>query len=352
MNFFAHAKPIIFPVIASRMKSKWIVACLALSSSFFHIANAHPLDISSSTFTIQGSRIEAITYFHPSQVEAIIGSHGINMRSLTYEGYYQHQEFLFEYLKSKVVVSDSENAGCSLQDFSTQELGIDEIFTKGFPVSYAIVCASAVPKFNYQLNIFTQLPLQTNRILWYDGKTGTPLSYKVLTAKISKAQYTSDAPRVLLDGDHDGLPDEEEVLYRTDPNHQDTDRDFFTDNEEVLLGWNPLSSDVSPGQSARSAYPEKPFVLPTGISQHANVAENSPTSTGSAPALDNTSQNDRDSTNAISERVNDQSFEIFGQVLRYIEQIRKDDSLGLLVPTLGLLFVLGLLHALGPGHSK
>lgn len=350
MNFFAHAKPIIFPVIASRVKTKCIIVCLAVSSSIFQIAYAHPLDISSSTFTIQGSRMEAITYFHPSQVEAIIGSHGINMRSLTYEGYYQHRNFLFDYLKAKVVVVDSENHGCKLQDFSTQELGIDEIFTKGFPVSYSIVCTSAVPKFSYQLNIFTELPLQTNRILWYDGKTGTPLSYKVLTAKISKAVYSSDAPKILLDTDRDGLPDEEETLYRTDPNKADTDSDFFTDNEEVLLGWNPLSSEISPGQTVRKTYPEKPFVLPTGINQHAEASANS--GTGTPTALDNTSQNERVPANAISERVNDQSFEIFGQVLRYIEQIRKDDSLGLLLPTLGLLFVLGILHALGPGHSK
>ncbi|MDD2745493.1 MAG: hypothetical protein PHU93_03055, partial [Candidatus Gracilibacteria bacterium] len=73
MNFFAHAKPIIFLVIASRVKLKWIIAYLAISSSFFSGFYAHPLDISSSTFTIQGSTIEAITYFHPSQVEAIIG---------------------------------------------------------------------------------------------------------------------------------------------------------------------------------------------------------------------------------------------------------------------------------------
>lgn len=276
------------------------------------------------------------------------------MRSLTYEGYYKYQTFLFEYLKTKVVVTDSENTACKLQNFSTQELGIDEIFTKGFPVSYSIACKSSIPQFAYQLNIFTELSLQTNRILWYDGKTGNPLSYKVLTAKISKAVYSSDTPKVLLDSDGDGLPDEEEVLYRTDPSKSDTDSDFYTDNEEVLLGWNPLSSEISPGQSVRRAYPDKPFVLPTGISQHANPSQNPSANTGSGTpaALDNTSQNDRVPANAISEQVNHQSFEIFARVLRYMEQIRKDDSLGLLLPTLGLLFVLGLLHALGPGHSK
>ncbi len=49
---------------------------------------AHPLDISSSTYTVYDTRIEAITYFHPSQVELILGKSGVNMRNLTYADYY------------------------------------------------------------------------------------------------------------------------------------------------------------------------------------------------------------------------------------------------------------------------
>lgn len=227
------------------------------------IASAHPLDISSTTFTVNGSNIEAITYFHPSEVEATIGKYGISMRSLTYGDYYKYSQYLYDYLSERVSVTDSGGKPCKLGNFSTQDLGVDEIFTKGFPVSYSISCESPLDRFGYSVGIYTELPLQTNRVLMYDGKTGSPMSYKVLTAKISKASFSADAPKKLPDADGDGLPDEEEALYRTNPNVADTDGDFYSDYEEVMLGWNPISKSLSPGQSERRAPPDTPFELPS-----------------------------------------------------------------------------------------
>lgn len=135
------------------------------------LASAHPLDISSTTFTVHANRIEAITYFHPSEVEATIGKTGISMRSLTYGDYYVHSPTLYDYLRQKVSVTDSQGKACQLENFSTQELGVDEIFTKGFPVSYTISCANGLESFAYRLDIYTEYPLQTNRVLIYDGQT-------------------------------------------------------------------------------------------------------------------------------------------------------------------------------------
>lgn len=44
------------------------------------------------------------------------------------------------------------------------------------------------------------------------------------------------------DIDQDGLPDEEEPLYRTDPLNKDTDGDGFLDGEEVAAGCSPISA--------------------------------------------------------------------------------------------------------------
>lgn len=101
---------------------------------------AHPLDISSSTFSIGATSIEATTYLHPSQVEAIIGARGVSMRSLTYGDYYKYSGYLSDYLASKIQVRDKDDKLCTLSKFTTQELGVDEIFTKGFPVSYEVRC--------------------------------------------------------------------------------------------------------------------------------------------------------------------------------------------------------------------
>ena len=41
------------------------------------------------------------------------------------------------------------------------------------------------------------------------------------------------------DSDNDGLIDELEKIYGTDPNNPDTDGDGFKDGEEVEKGYNP-----------------------------------------------------------------------------------------------------------------
>lgn len=67
---------------------------------------------------------------------------------------------------------------------------------------------------------------------------------------------------MLSDRDGDRLPDEEESVYRTDPENSDTDGDYYSDYEEVMSGWNPLVADVSPGQSERRAPSDTQFQLP------------------------------------------------------------------------------------------
>jgi hypothetical protein len=44
----------------------------------------------------------------------------------------------------------------------------------------------------------------------------------------------------LTDTDGDGLTDEEETTYGTDPNNPDSDGDGYPDGDEVLAGYNPL----------------------------------------------------------------------------------------------------------------
>lgn len=84
--------------------------------------SAHPLDISSTTLTIGGGSINAVTYFHPSQVETTLGRAGMNMRSLTYGDYYSGSIHLYDYVRNHVRISDSQGRPCALSGFSTQEL--------------------------------------------------------------------------------------------------------------------------------------------------------------------------------------------------------------------------------------
>ena len=51
--------------------------------------------------------------------------------------------------------------------------------------------------------------------------------------------FMPDSSVVEIDSDNDGLVDDLERLYGSDPNNPDTDGDGFTDYEEVLNDYNP-----------------------------------------------------------------------------------------------------------------
>lgn len=53
-----------------------------------------------------------------------------------------------------------------------------------------------------------------------------------------------------MDSDHDGLSDENEALFGTDPHNADSDNDGFLDGAEVQSGYNPTGE----GKLADSAF--------------------------------------------------------------------------------------------------
>jgi len=56
------------------------------------------------------------------------------------------------------------------------------------------------------------------------------------------AQEKNENQNIFLDNDQDGLSDQEEKAYGTDPNNADTDGDSYSDGVEVKSGYNPLKS--------------------------------------------------------------------------------------------------------------
>ena len=53
------------------------------------------------------------------------------------------------------------------------------------------------------------------------------------------AQENSSTQNIFLDSDQDGLTDEEEKIYGTDPKNRDTDNDSYSDGAEIKAGYNP-----------------------------------------------------------------------------------------------------------------
>ena len=89
------------------------------------------------------------------------------MRDLTYGDYYTHIDILGTYLQERVAII-SQDTPCTLSDFQSQDLTVQDIFTKGFPVSYRVNCTGNITDFTYRVSIYRELPLQTNRVLFLD----------------------------------------------------------------------------------------------------------------------------------------------------------------------------------------
>lgn len=95
------------------------------------------------------------------------------------------------------------------------------------------------------------------------------------------AQENSDSQNIFLDSDQDGLTDEEEKMYGTDPKNRDTDADSYSDGAEVKAGYDPKIP--APGDR---------------LADFKNQENNSSDEAGTAPAGENL-------TAAISQKIAD-----------------------------------------------
>lgn len=126
---------------------------------------------------------------------------------------------------------------------------VDEIYSGGFPISYKFLCSQKVDNPTIRITFLKEVPLQTNRLYVYRHINGEPVrtDYKVLNAK--KDTHTIDISlntSNIIDTDNDGLSDDDELLYGTNPKLSDTDNDGYSDNVEIQSSWNPLSKELSP----------------------------------------------------------------------------------------------------------
>ena len=165
-----------------------------------------------------------------------------------------------EYIKDNIAL---ENNGeiCEIDYLTVPEKEPHEIFAAGLEVNYSFVCKEKPEKLSVLIKFFVNFPLQTNKLTVYsiqNGISASPLVYKVLNPSYTSYDFDLEDIKtaVFVDSDGDGLSDEDELIYKTDPMNIDTDKDFYTDYEEVYGSWNPISAEISPGQNPRMELPE------------------------------------------------------------------------------------------------
>jgi len=84
---------------------------------------------------------------------------------------------------------------------------------------------------------------------------------------VSAQQNSNTNNNVFLDSDQDGLSDQEEKAYGTDPYNADTDSDSYSDGTEIKTGYDPLK----PAPGDKIIKEESPIAKPATVSNQENL---------------------------------------------------------------------------------
>lgn len=215
---------------------------------------AHPLDVSNTTMSLYDDYVMGVTYVHPVELDRILVSRaGISPASIGVDSYYSLTGILVSYL-AETIEFQNQGKNCTIWEYSFQEeLMVDEIYSWGFPISYIFRCDAKIYNPIITINFLVDVPLQTNKLSLYrtiDGEMKRS-DYRVLNARKNNHSVSfSLKSEKLADTDMDGITDEDEYIYRTNPHKSDSDDDGYNDALEIEKSWDPISSRLSPWQKA------------------------------------------------------------------------------------------------------
>ena len=323
---------------------------------------AHPLDVSLSLFTFkQGSSyLEASTYIHPFEVGVLLEKQGIKTQE--FDEVYEYKQLFFDYIQSHIAVVNNAQV-CEMNSFSLPKKNDFEVLSDGLEVRYDVECSQELDEIIFTNKIFTEdFVLQTNKMMFYElSDISSPVFSKILTSKLLTDRFlVSDPSKVLnpqKDTDGDGLSDTDEAIYGTEIELTDTDFDSFSDLEEIESGWDALDPVASPGQQqvedvevAKNNYIE--YIQST--SRGKSVQELREDFDAKKSTKVDSSERER-----LQEQIRQENpastlsgSVVLKEALEFLTNFLKDASfLGLLKVTI-VVFLLGALHALSPGHGK
>ncbi len=90
-------------------------------------------------------------------------------------------------------------------------------------------------------------------------------------AFLAFAENTKNPANLFLDSDQDGISDEEEKTYGTNPNNPDTDGDGYTDGAEIKSGYDPIKP--SPGDKIETVSVTEPTEIIPVLGKETNLTQ-------------------------------------------------------------------------------
>lgn len=309
---------------------KKIIITFLVFFLFISKALAHPLDISVSTWNIRWETMSINTYFHSFEVEYLFKNKDIIINWV--DDYYENKDIIVDYIKQNARLKNNWK-NCNIWEVSIDETEAYDVLTKWLSTNYSFICDEKIDIFSLNLDYFLEFKLQTNRITIYDLNNGIkdikPIIFKVLTPKLNTLDLDLNNLNVVrVDSDWDWLSDEEEKVYLTNHLKIDTDWDNYTDKEEIDFGWDPLNPNLWPWQE----YREKLDII--------------------------VSQKNIDSLQKINETMLNKNLSDYwynnwflNKVMKYINDYFEKNTWNLSV-IFFIVYILWILHAAWPGHSK
>jgi ABC-type nickel/cobalt efflux system permease component RcnA len=295
-------------------------------------AFAHPLDISNSTIWIKWDTAHITTYFHSFEVDYLLKNNWIVIDWI--DEYILNKDIIKNYIQKKLIFTN-DNKKCIIENYEFYNDEVYNILTDWFKVSYKIKCDEKIKDFEMKVHFFNNFPLQTNKFTVYDlNKWINSILYKVLTPKINYIKINdleSYIPKKRKDSDCDWLSDEDELIYKTNPNEIDTDWDHYTDYQEVISWQNPINKEYWPWQ----LYKEKVDKVTCKKEQLLINKDNSLNNSSKLNSFNNTLF----------------ATEYLRSTLKYISNYINNKEWNLLYIFL-IVYVLWIIHAIWPWHSK